>query len=54
MEYTREQIEAAKAAIKRGVMVKFGDLPITGITVTDEDATRYLGGATVEELLGAS
>jgi hypothetical protein len=53
--YTREQIEEARKAIKRVVMIEFGgDLcgpALVGVDVSDEDATRYLDGATIEELL---
>ena len=42
----------AKAAIKRGVMARFGgELPIVSIEVSDEDAQRYIDGASIEELL---
>ena len=44
-------IAEAKAAIKRGVMAKYGDLPIVSIEVSDEDAQRYIDGATIEELI---
>ena len=54
-EYTAGQVAEAKKAIARAVMAKFGgDLigpAITGITVDDEDAIRYMNGATIEDLL---
>jgi hypothetical protein len=47
----REPIEAAKAAIKRGVMARYIDLPIVSIEVSDEDARRYIDGASIAELI---
>ena len=47
----RARIDEAKAAIKRGVMARYIDLPIASIEVGDADAIRYIEGATIEELL---
>lgn len=47
-------IAEAKAAIKRGVMARFGgELPIVSIEVSDADAIRYIGGASIEEVIAA-
>jgi hypothetical protein len=55
MTYTTTEIEAARAAIRRAVMARFGgDLcgpALVGVEVSDEDAVRYLNGATIDELL---
>lgn len=49
---TRSEIVAAKQAIKRGVMARYGGyLPIASIEVGDEEAIRYINGATIDELL---
>ena len=45
-------LDRAKAAIKLAVRARYIDLPITSIEVSDEDARRYIAGATIEELLG--
>jgi hypothetical protein len=48
------EIETAKAEIRRAVMARFGGHfgpALTGVEVSDEDARRYLDGATIEELL---
>lgn len=50
-DYQTARIAEAKAAIKRGVMARYIDLPIVSIEVSDEDARRYIDGATIEELL---
>jgi hypothetical protein len=44
-------IADAKAAIKLAVRARYIDLPIASIEVSDEDARRYIEGATIEELL---
>jgi len=52
--YTREQIEQARNEVKRAVMVRYGGMlgpALVGVTVEDEDAIRYLDGATIEELM---
>jgi hypothetical protein len=52
--YTAEQIEQARQEIKRAVMVRFGGHmgpALVGVTVQDEDAIRYLDGATIDQLL---
>jgi hypothetical protein len=53
--YTAEQIEEARAAIKRAVMIEFGGAlcgpALVGVDVSDADAIAYLNGATVAELL---
>jgi hypothetical protein len=53
--FTKTEIETAKATITREVMAKFGgDLlgpALTGVEVSDEDAERFLKGATIAELL---
>jgi hypothetical protein len=54
MTYTMAEVETAKDTIRREVMAKFGGMlgpALTGVEVGDEDAIRFLGGATVEELL---
>jgi hypothetical protein len=51
-EPTRQgEINAAKAQIKLAVRARYIDLPIASIEVSDEDAERYLDGATIDELL---
>ena len=44
-------IAEAKAEIKLAVRARYIDLPIVSIEVSDEDAQRYIDGATIEELL---
>ena len=47
-----QEIRIAKARIRRAVMAKFGgELPIASIEVSDEDAVRYIKGASIDELL---
>lgn len=49
---TRKQISDAKDAIKRGVMAAYGgELPIKSISVSDEDARRYIDGTPIKDLL---
>lgn len=52
---TKPDIEKAKKKIKREVMARFGgDLmgpALKGVEVSDEDAKRYLNGATIDDLL---
>jgi hypothetical protein len=51
------EIETAKAEIRRTVMARFGGHfggALTGVEVSDDDARRYIGGATIDELLEAS
>jgi hypothetical protein len=51
-EPTRQgEINAAKAQIKLAVRARYIDLPIVSIEVSDEDAIRYIEGATIDELL---
>lgn len=51
-EPTRQgEINAAKAQIKRSIRARYIDLPIASIEVSDEDAERYLAGASIEDLL---
>ena len=53
---TREALEEAKRSIKRQVMLTMGDhfgTALVGVEVSDEDARRYLAGATLDDLLRA-
>ena len=45
------ELDRAKSAIKLAVRARYIDLPIVSIEVSDEDAQRYIDGATIEELL---
>lgn len=51
----RGEINAAKAEIKRTIMARYGgDLigpALVGVEVSDDDAARWLAGASIEELL---
>ena len=50
-DYQTSQLAAAKREIKLAVRARYIDLPIVSIEVSDEDAQRYIDGATIEELL---
>lgn len=57
MQYDATQIAEATAEIRRTVMARFGgDLlgpALASVEVSEEDAIRYLDGATIDELLRA-
>lgn len=52
--YTRGELEEARHTVARCVMLDYGDLcgtALVSVEVTDQEAARYLAGATIEELL---
>lgn len=53
-KYTDDQIAQAKAAIKRSVLIRYGDHfgpELVGVDVSDQDAIDVLDGKSIDQLM---